>query len=265
MTTPLIKRSDLLGRLVIDQRTTEELGHINQLFVDTQSHQVARVSCKSGLLGRTIHVFNWEDINSIGTDSVLINWNADASLELSDAMNSMVGHELWTDSGNKAGSINDYCLNPETGKVTDYLFVSSGWRGVKEGAYRLPGDAVISVGRRRVIVKVEAVESAEQFSAGLQDKFTQAVEFIKEDYAKTQADMTSLAEGAQTAASKLQESTQQVVGQAKEKAADVQGHLQTVVHSVAEQVQETAASVQKKVESSPPEEPSARDKEVGEA
>ncbi|MDJ0704919.1 MAG: PRC-barrel domain-containing protein [Leptolyngbyaceae cyanobacterium MO_188.B28] len=264
MTTPLIKRSDLLGRLVIDQQTTEELGHINQLFVDTQSRQVAGISCKSGLLGRTVHLFKWVDINSIGADSVLINWYADASLEPSDAMNTMVDHELWTDSGNKVGGINDYLLNPETGQVTDYLFVSSGWQGLKEGSYRLPSDAVISVGRKRVIVKDEAVQSAEQFSEGLQDKLTQAVEFIKEDYAKTQADMTSLVEGAQTTASKLQTSAQQVATQAKGTAADVQGHLQTVVHKAAEQVQETAASVQKKVESAPSEESSASKKEVGE-
>ncbi|MDJ0707964.1 MAG: PRC-barrel domain-containing protein [Leptolyngbyaceae cyanobacterium MO_188.B28] len=265
MTTSLIKRSNLLGRLVIDQQTTEELGHINQMFVDVKSHQVMGVSCKSGLLGRIAHVFRWADINSIGADSMLINWNADAPLELSDAMNTMVNHELWTDSGNKVGTINDYCLDSETGQVTDYLFVSSGWQGIKEGAYRLPSEAVINVGPKRIIVKDEAVQSAEQFSEGLQDKLTQAVEFIKEDYAKTQADMTSLVEGAQTTASKLQESAQQVAGQAKGTASNIQGQLQSVVHKAAEHVQETAASVQKKVEEASPDEASAPEKEVGEA
>lgn len=160
MTIPLIKYSDLLNRLVIDQQTTRELGHIHQLFVDAQSHQVMGVSCKSELLGRPERVFEWADIKSIGADSVFIHWNAGRPLELSKGMHLIVGHELWTDSGDKVGDVNDYCVNPETGEVTHYLVVANGWENVKEGSYPLPSDAIISVESKRFIIKDEAVQSA---------------------------------------------------------------------------------------------------------
>lgn len=261
MTTPLIKRSDLLGRLVIDQQSTEELGHIDQLFIDTQTHQVVVVKCTSGFLSRTAHTFSWANVNNIGTDSVLIDWNEDGLIEPSDAINPIIGLELWADSGNKVGIVRDYCLDIETGEVTDYLFISGGWRGIQEGSYRLPSSAVISAGRKRVIAKDEVLKSAEQFSGGLQEKFSHAAEFLKEDYAKTQADMTSLLEGAQTTASQLQDSAKHVTAQTREAATDVQEHLQTAVHKAAEKVQETAASVQKKVEATSPEETPASDKD----
>lgn len=261
MTTPIIKRSDLLGRLVIDQQSTEELGHIDQLFIDVQTQQIAIVKCKSGFLDRTAHTFGWADINSIGTDSVLINWNEKDFTEPSDAISPMIGLELWADSGNKVGIVKDYCLDSETGRIVDYLFASGGWRSIQEGLYCLPGAAVISVGRKRVIAKDEALQSAEPFSGGLQEKFSQVAKFLKEDYDKTQADMASLLEDAQSRASKLQDSAQHVTAQVKETATDVQGHLQTAVHKTAEKVQETAASVQKKVDAASPEEAPASEKE----
>lgn len=249
-----VTRTDLIGRLAIDQNTTEELGHIHQLFVDSKSHSIVAVSCKSGLLGRTMRGFKWTDISSIGTDSILINWQEKTAPEVTDKVSPMVGIELWTDSGNKVGSISNYCLDTETGRVTGYIFVRSGLQGIKEGSFLLPCEAVVSVGRKRIIAQENALNSADQFSTGLQGKLNQAVEFVKEDYAQSQADLTSFVASAQPAANKLQESAQQIATQAKETAGVVQGQLQTTVHKVAGQVQETAASVQTKVESTSPEE-----------
>lgn len=94
MSLSLITRSDLMGRLVIDQQSVEELGHVHQIFVDSKSHKIVGVSCKSGLLGRNMRDFKWADISSIGEDSVLINWNKEATSKRPDSVNSMVGLEL---------------------------------------------------------------------------------------------------------------------------------------------------------------------------
>lgn len=158
-------------------------------------------------------------------------------------------------------SISDYCLETKTGQVTDYVFVPSGLQGIQEGSYRLPYDAVISVGRKRVIAKEAQLKNAEQYSSCLQDKLTQAVEFVKEDYAQSQADLTAFVSSAQPAVSQIQSSAQQIANQAKETAADVQGHVKTTVNKVAEQVQEKAALVQDKVEAIPSEEASAVEEE----
>ncbi|MEN8443604.1 MAG: PRC-barrel domain-containing protein [Cyanobacteria bacterium J06555_13] len=262
MSLSLVTRTDLIGRLVIDQQTTEELGHIHQLFVDSKSHTVATISCKSGFLGRNMRSFKWVDISSIGTDSVLISGTDETALEMPDTVSPIVGAELWTDSGNKVGSISNYCLDTETGKVTAYVFVKSGLQGIKDGSFLLSCDAVISVGRKRVIAQENALKNAEQFSSGLQGKLSQAVEFVKEDYAQSQADLSAFVSSAQPAATKLQESAQQLATQAKETAGAVQGQIQTTVHQVAGQVQETAASVQTKVESASTEEMPVSEKQV---
>jgi len=36
----------------------------------------------------------------------------------------VIGHELWTNDGNKAGTITDYCFDLKTGAVMAYLFKS---------------------------------------------------------------------------------------------------------------------------------------------
>lgn len=243
-----LTRTDLMGRLVINQQTVEEIGRVHQLFVDSKTHTVVGASCKAGLLGRNIHGFKWSQVSSIGDDSILIDGSPEATPAMPDTISPIVGLELWTDSGNKVGSISNYCLDTSTGQVTDYVFVASGLQGIKEGSFSFPHTAVMSVGQKRAIAKESALNSAEKFSGGLQDKLHQAVEFVKEDYAQSQAELTTFVTSAQPAVSKIQASAQQVASQAKETAETVQCQLQTTVHKVAEQVQETAASVQNKVE-----------------
>lgn len=256
-----LTRTDLMGRLVINQQTVEELGRVHQLFVDSKTHIVVGISCKAGLLGRNIHECKWSQISSIGKDSVLINGTEETASGMTDTASPMVGAELWTDSGNKVGSISNYCLDTETGKVTEYIFVKSGLQGIKDGSFLLSCDAVISVGHKRMIAQEAALENAEKFAGGLQDKFSQAIEFVKEDYAQSQADLSAFASSAQPAATKLQESAQQLATQARGTAATAQCQLQATVHKVAGQVQETAATFQNKVESSPSEAALASDEQ----
>ncbi|MBE7385735.1 MAG: hypothetical protein F6J95_030635 [Leptolyngbya sp. SIO1E4] len=195
MTTHLLKHSDLRGLLVIDEHTTEELGYVNQLFVDIQSHQVIGGACVSGFLGRTIYDFRWTDINEIEADRILIHWRGDTLLETSTVVDAMIGLEMQTDQGLVVGVISDYCLDPRTGKIIDYAFVADVWRGIQEGSYCFPSHTVVSARHQRLIVKDEAAQAAKPFSEGLQDNLTQLVGAIKENCTQVQADMTFLVEG----------------------------------------------------------------------
>lgn len=233
----VIQQSKLIGRLILNRDNAEEMGRVNQFWLDISKHRVAAMSCKSGFLGRNVQFFRWEQIEAIGKDSILLSILTEPLTVKPDSADLVVGHELWTDAGNKAGSITDYCLDPQTGVVVAYLFVSNGWQGITDGTYLLLPQAVISLGAKRLIAQAEQVQNAEQFSGGLSEKMAQAAEFLKEDYAQTRRDMAAVVEGSQTTASQLQVTTQQAVGQTQTKLTEVGGKVQETTQQVAAQAQ----------------------------
>lgn len=233
----VVQQSKLIGRLILNRYTAEEMGRVNQFWLDTSNHRVVAMSCKSGFLGRNIQFFRWEQIEAIGKDSILLSILTEPLIAKPDSTDLVVGHELWTDAGNKAGSITDYCLDPKTGVVVAYLFVSNGWQGLTDGTYLLLPQAVMSLGAKRLIAQAEQVQNAEQFSAGLSDKMAQAAEFLKEDYAQTRRDIAAVVESSQTTASQLQETTQQVAGQTQIKLTEVGGKVQQTTQQIAAQAQ----------------------------
>ncbi|MEO1093822.1 MAG: hypothetical protein AAFX01_02840 [Cyanobacteria bacterium J06638_28] len=211
MAIALTKGSNLLGRLVLNQQTAEVVGRIRRLFVDTTFQQMSGIRCTSGTLGHTTRDVKWDDIMSIGDDSVLIDWNPEEPLKASEAKQGMIGLELWVDSASEIGIVKDYCLNLKTGTVTDYLFVSQRGQGLKDGAYRLPPDAIIAVGPQRILANYEAIQLAEQFSAGLPAKHTGNLDCSAANYTRTEADATFLVEDApKKTAVRLQHSLQRV-------------------------------------------------------
>ncbi|MDJ0702614.1 MAG: PRC-barrel domain-containing protein [Leptolyngbyaceae cyanobacterium MO_188.B28] len=239
--TPLtpIRQSQLLNRLVIDYYTTEEVGRVDQILVDSKTHQVEGIVCKSGLLGRYKHAFDWMQIETIGQDSILVKQQGAPQSDKLETAQAMIGHEIWADSGERIGRLVDYCIHPTTGAVLTYLFTAAGLRGMAEGLYCLLPSAVISTGRKRIMAEKNALETAEQFSEGLNQKAANAFEFIKSDYAKTQQDLTSAVGGAQAIAEQWQTQRQKLSSQAKDKLADVASQFKQQSRRVGDQVQDT--------------------------
>lgn len=219
-----IKYSEVLNRLVLDRRTAEEVGRVEQLWIEPQAHQIVGFTCKSGFLGSKKRSFAWEQIEAIGNDSILLNLNPnEVELDKPDPAFFLIGHEVWTDAGNKAGKIVDYLFVPQTGAIVGYLFVSNGWRGVLDGIYILPTSAIASVGSRRAIVPDAIVQNPLQYAEGFNQKVTQAAEFLIEDYMKTQGDWDAIRRNAQTITEKVKEKTEKVKTIAQEKLSEVRG------------------------------------------
>ncbi len=214
----IIRQSALLNRLVLDRSTAEEVGRVEQLWLNSQSHQVVGFSCKSGFLGNKKRLFTWEQITTIGTDSIIVNIMPEViELETPSQTASLIGHEVWTDAGNKAGKIVDYLFDSKTGAVINYLFVSSGWSGVLNGVYLLPVEAISSMGSKRALVADAIVQNPQQYAEGLNQKMSQAADLLREDYKKTQDDLEALKRSAQNIAEQVKDTTETVTGIAKEK------------------------------------------------
>ena len=222
-----VRHSEVLNRLVLDRRTTEEVGRVEQLWLNPQSHQVVGLTCKSGFLGGNKRSFTWAEIETIGNDSILVNYDPEGvELEKPESVVSLINHEVWTDAGNKVGKVVDYLFVPQTGSVVSYLFVSNGWRGVLDGVYLLPFTAIAGVGSKRVIVPDAIAQVPQQYAEGLNQKANKAAEFLKEDLKKTQTDWEVIKRGAQNITEQVRDTSEKVTNVAKEKLSEVQAKEQ---------------------------------------
>lgn len=214
----LVRYSELIDRLVLDRRTAEELGRVEQLWLIPQTQQVVGFTCKAGFLGGRKRSFTWNQIESIGADSIMVNFNTEVFADpvKPEDVYSLLGHEVWTEAGNKAGRIIDYLIVQQSGAVVNYLFASNGWRGMLNVLYILSLTDIASIGSKRLIVKNAAVEQPQQYGI-LQEKLSQVADVLKEDYKKTQTDLESLKRGMQDMALEARQKAQEIAKQLQEK------------------------------------------------
>jgi uncharacterized protein YrrD len=243
-----IQQSNLLGRLILNRETTEKIGHVKEFWLDPTLHQVTAIVSESGLLGRTKQFLRWEQVEAIGEDSLLASLALEASEETPQGSEVVIGHELWTNDGNKAGTITDYCFDLQTGAVVAYLFHSNGWQGITDGVYLLLPEAVLSTGTKRFIAKADQVKQAEQFSEGLRDKLNQVTEFLKKDLARTRQEMAVLKESGQSTAAQVKEKTQQATAYVQTTVSDISEQAQGVTQQVADRAQSTLTEAGERIQ-----------------
>ncbi|XWK90039.1 MAG: PRC-barrel domain-containing protein [Phormidium sp.] len=226
MDTPesVIKQSQLINLLVIDRRTAEELGRVDYLWLDPQIHRVIGLSCKSGFLGSSKQGVTWRQIDSFGEDSILVNINRDefANPEKPDEVYSLIGHGVWTDTGSKVGKLVDYLIVPRSGAVVNYLFASSGWRGMLDGLYILPISKIRTIGSKRLIVEEATFQEPQFYSEGLNQKVGQIKELLQTDLEETKRHLDSLARGAQNIAEQAKDRAKELGDRAKEQLSETQ-------------------------------------------
>ncbi|MCU0547186.1 MAG: PRC-barrel domain-containing protein [Oscillatoriaceae cyanobacterium Prado104] len=217
----IVRRADLLNRRTIDRRTAVEVGRVDQLWVDPQSHRTLGFTCKSGLLGTKKRWFAWAQVDAVG-ENVFVNINPELpELQQPEQAISTIGLEVLTDAGNKAGTVTDFLFDARTGAVVGYLFKSSGWRGVLDGIYVLPVAAISTIGSKRAIVSEVAVLEPQQYAEGLHQKMSQVAEFLQDDFDKTLKNVEGVKRGAQSLAEKLQDKAQEVKEVAQVKVAEL--------------------------------------------
>ncbi|NEQ32802.1 MAG: hypothetical protein F6K04_17655 [Leptolyngbya sp. SIO4C5] len=237
-TTEPLRQSQLLGRLVIDYDTTEEVGHVDRLLVNPKSHQVEGLVSKSGFLGRNKQTIAWVQMQTIGKDSVLVRLQGSAGTDLAEAQ-PMMGLEVWSDAGDRVGHLVDYCIDPESGAIAAYWFTKEGLQSITEGVYSLSPSSIVSAGRKRVMVTDQAVAAAVQVTEGLEHHAGEAADFFRQDYHQTQQDWHSAVENTQAIADQVQSRTQQLAEKAKERFSGTQSQFQEKTQELSGRFQKT--------------------------
>jgi len=203
----VIKQSQLINLLVLDRNTAEEVGRVDHLWLNPGTHKVLGFTCKGGFLGSSRQRVKWSQIDSIGENSILVNLNRSefSNPEKPDEVSSLIGHEVWTDNGKKVGKLVDYLILGPTGAVVNYLFASSGWRGILDGLYILPIANICSIGSKNLIVDEATVAEPQFYSSGLNQKVGQVKDFLQSDLQETKRHFDSLKQKAQELADNAKE------------------------------------------------------------
>ncbi|WOB44290.1 hypothetical protein HNI00_14935 [Thermoleptolyngbya oregonensis NK1-22] len=264
--TPVMLQSEVIGKVVIKPDTAEEVGRVSRLWLDPKAHQIVGLECTAGALGIKRHAYNWLQIASIGSEGVILKAHIGPEPTKPDTVVFVLGDEVWTDGGSRAGLVVDYRLDPTSGRVLDYLFTTDGWGGLTSGLYRLHPAGAIGVSDRRLVCTVSSVEAAELESPGVVQKVQQVRDFLKNDYSQTKADVSNLKQKltgfvgqAQSSAQSLTEQTkatlaekaeqlQQTTEKAKETLADKAGQLQQTAENAAAQAKEKLADATTQVQ-----------------
>ncbi|ABW27779.1 PRC-barrel domain-containing protein [Acaryochloris marina] len=210
----IMRHSQLLNRLVIDRDTTEELGRIDVVWMHPPAHRVMGFICKPGFMTKQRYAFNLKQLYRIGPESILVSSGAaETNVKEVALLETLIGLELWTDAGERLGRIIDCLFDRQTGNITHYLFKSGGWRGFTSGVYQLPPRAVMSFGRKKVLVTAKVSANLKVFQEGLEDRLVQVSDRIKSGYTQ---ELDSLTSRAQKLTQQAEERLQKLAEQANE-------------------------------------------------
>lgn len=254
----LIKQSDLLGKLVLDRQTMEEVGKVERLWLNPYTHKIVGFTAKSGLLGLKKVSFAWQQIYSLGTNILVNNIAERDEWKKPDTSEQILGWELLTEDGNEAGKIEDYLIEPITGEVISYLFLASDRGNILTRRFLLSPEGITNIGNKRVLVRTVAVETSEPYTEGLNRLLVQAKDFIIEDRENTlqhleavKSRFTSLVEQFKTEAppkieqvrGQVSEKVQELKEQATEKAQGLREQATEKAQELKVQAQEKAQSL----------------------
>jgi uncharacterized protein YrrD/polyhydroxyalkanoate synthesis regulator phasin len=239
-----IRQSELLNQLVLDRNSLEELGRVEVLWMYPHKHQVLGFVCKSGFLGAKKTAFKLAQLSTLGTNGIL----TQGQPEETDAdkvrkLESIIGHEIWSDAGNKIGKITDYLFNLQTGAITQYLFISSGWGGIAGDVYQLPPTQILSVGSKRVLVSEATAHKCALYREGIKQKLTKAGDVLKEDYVQATQEWRSLTQRAQSATGEAKERLQTLAEQARERAHLLSQQAKQRAQTLSEQIKTESQTI----------------------
>lgn len=241
----VIQQSELLDQLVLNRTTMEELGRIETLWMYPSNHQVLGFICKSGFLGKHKLAFKLSQLVALGANGILTQGEPEATDgERVRQLESLLNCEVWSDAGNKVGRIVDYVFDLQTGKIKQYLFVSSGWIGVVDDVHQLVPARILSFGRKRVLIPEAAVANCQVYRPG----FKQKLEFWKEDYGQVKQEFWAIAKKAQTATEQAKERAQSLSHRAKEQVQIFNEQLKEKSQTLVERVKEQTHNLGEQVE-----------------
>ena len=237
-----LRHSELLHRLVLDKTSTDEFGRVDVVWMDPEADRVMGFVSKFSRFTKKRFAFKLNQLMTIGVEGMVVNSApVETDTEHVGVLETLIGHELWSDAGDRLGYITDCLFFLETGEITHYLFRSQGWHGFIDSVYKLPTRGIVQIGKQRVLVAEKAVPLIATYQEGLEQKVVQVAE-----------DLQSISETAQTATKRVGKQVRAIAEQATQKAKSIREEFppqeaMKTGRSLLEQLQERAQSVGKEL------------------
>jgi uncharacterized protein YrrD/ElaB/YqjD/DUF883 family membrane-anchored ribosome-binding protein len=220
MATPpsdVVKQSDFLNRLVLDQETMQEQGRVEVLWMYPQANRVLGFICKSGFLGARKTAFNLSQIQAMGDNTLLTQGEPDKTdATRVQKLESLIHFEVWTDAGERIGRITDCLFKLRSGVITRYLMVSDPWGGLANGVYLISPKTIKGFGNGRVLMSQEAVKTLNVYSEGIKQRLEEFREFLEDEYDQITYRLRSLIGRARSTTQRVHNRIEQLGDQTKE-------------------------------------------------
>lgn len=257
----VIRQSELLNQLVLNRSTLEELGRIEVLWMYPPAHRVLGFVCRTGFLGNKKLAFKLSQVEAIGGNGILTHSQPDQTdAERVRQLESLIQSEVWSNAGHKLGKIVDCVFDLRSGAITDYLITGDRFSTLTGSIYRLPPSAIVSLGRRRVLVAERSLQSFVTYQEGIPQKLSKVGAELKEEYEQVTQELRSLTRRAQettqqttaqvkTLAEQAKERAQILAEQAKERAQELNEQLVENAQVLVERAKETSETLIERVQS----------------
>lgn len=190
----VIRHSELLNSLVIDRTTTDDRGRIELLWMYPQAHRVLGFICKSGLVNAKRLAFTLPQIKAIQDKNLWVEGEpTETETNQVNQLETLLYHEVWSESGAFLGKVKDCLFELKTGKVTQYLVALKGLRSLLNELYSLSPKDVLSFGKKRILVSDRAAEAMKN----QRDRLQQALTGLRRDYQSLKEDLFTFSQRAQ--------------------------------------------------------------------
>jgi hypothetical protein len=270
-----LRHSELLDCWVsVRTNPDASFGWVEMVWMHPEVHRILGFVCYSEWQGKRF-AFNLGQVFQIEGDTILVRSRpVEAKPEQIAVLETLIGHELWDDAGNRIGKIIDCQFSLQTGVIDYYLFRAEGWRGVTGTLYQLPPEKILGFSRQRVrvakvpidhwIIDQEGVEqkvtkTAQQIQSSLSTKThqitQQAREHLQDFTEKARQVQVAAAQHAKTASQVWSDEfpeSQNLLQEGRTWLGRVQRRLSHLGEEVQEEISPLTAQLKEKLQSSRP-------------
>jgi len=173
----MLPSKKFLSLAIISIKEGQRIGYVRNLVIDPKTKSVAAfvVDPKGIFKDQSIIPFN--RVTSIGKNAITVNTqsqvekavNLPAIMELLKEKTAVIGMKVMTTGGKTLGKVQEFYVDPESGKIV-CLDISEGKiEGLFSGKFRLQAEDILTMGSDVIVVSEESEEKLDVASRGISD------------------------------------------------------------------------------------------------
>ena len=157
----------------------QHIGYVKSLVIDSQSKSLAALVIDPKGFFKDQRIIPYAKVVSVGDDAITIDKGAyvEKSASLPEILNlikeklSVIGTRVITQSGKTLGIVEEYYIDPETGKITQIEISGGKIEGLLNGKALLDADYITTIGQDVIVTEKGCENSLIAADKGINDAF----------------------------------------------------------------------------------------------